>query len=377
MNKTKVLLCGPSSSAMGGGPTHIRNLLNSTLTARYQLIHFETGSRGAESPAKDESPIHKAARLVRSPFALGWAIFRSGARIVHLNSVLDHKALWRDAVYALVSKLFGCKVVLQMHGGSLPELCRVSFICRIVRSVLAIPDLVVLLATQERRDFAQWRMTDRVVVIPNGVDIRAYQEVARTHSCRIVRLAYLGRLVRSKGVFEAVVAIELLRAEPAFKEVQLLIAGSGPDEVDLAREIQGRQLSDCVRLVGPLYGQEKVDFLCAADAFVFPTYHREGLPYCILESLAVGTPVITTSIAGIPDVVVDQVHGKLIEPRDPAQIAEAVRELSTLGPALQRMSRECTARVAEGFSLERFARRFEEVYGKLDVPRGVAGAASN
>lgn len=377
MNKTKILLCGPSLFAVGGGPTHIRNLLNSNLASRYQLIHFETGSRGTESPAKDESMFRKTARLIGSPFYLALVIVQTGVRIVHLNSVLDHKALWRDCLYALVSKLLGCKVVIQMHGGSLPDLCRIGVVCRIVRRALAIPDLVILLATQEKRDFAARGMTNRLLIIPNGVDISAYRSVNRVHSGRVLRLVYMGRLVRTKGIFEAVAAIELLQREPAFKDIELIIAGSGPDESELEQEIQRRRLSGCVRFVGPLYGAEKVKFLCGADVFVFPTYHREGLPYSILESLAAGTPVITTPIAGIPDVVVDRVHGRLIEPQSPSQIAAAVCDLAASASALKKMSSNCRAYAADAFSLERFARRFEEAYEKLNVPGGVAGVASN
>lgn len=377
MNKRKILLCGPPVSAVGGGPTHIRSLLASTLTHRYELIHFETGSRGAESPAKDETLLLKLWRLLKSPFSLARAILQSGARIVHLNSVLDHKAFWRDLIYVAVGKLLGCRVVLQMHGGALADLCRYRGLGRIVRSALALPDAVVLLATQEMRDFAAAGITERLHVIPNGIDISAYRRVdERVHSGHVRRLAYMGRLVRTKGIFEAVTAVELLRADPRFQDIELHIAGSGPDQAEIERVIQARGLSQCVVLVGPVYGPAKVEFLRKADVFVFPTYHREGLPYCVLESLAAGTPMITTRVAGIPDVVADGVHGRLIEAKDPRQIVDAVRALAASSAALQQMSRDCAAR-ADVFSLERLALRFEEMYEKLEVPGGIPGAARN
>ncbi|BAU48106.1 glycosyltransferase [Sulfurifustis variabilis] len=376
LNKTKVLLCGPATSALGGGPTHIRSLLASGLVERYELIHFETGSRGRESPATDETRVARALRLLVSPFALGRAISRSGAEIVHLNSVLDHKALWRDAVYALVCRALGRKVVVQMHGGSLPDLCRFAVMRPLVRLALSIPDAIVLLASKEERDFGEHAIGVQPFVIPNGIDISPYRGATRVHSGRLRRLAYIGRLIRAKGIFEAIDAVELLRADPRFRDVELRIAGSGPAAEEIERAIRKKRLDDCVQLTGPVYGAAKIDFLREADAFVFPTYHREGLPYTVLESLAAGTPVIATRVAGIPDVVRDGVHGRLVAPRDAEQIAAAVRELSASAPALQAMSRECAMWAAEAFSLDRLAERFAEVYERLETGDRMARAPS-
>lgn len=372
VSKTTILLCGPPVSAVGGGPTHIRNLLASRLADRYELIHFETGSRGAESPAQNESLLRKCVRIFRSPFALSLAIVQTGARIIHINSVLDYKGFWRDLVYVLVGRSFGCRVLLQMHGGALSDLCRNRRLLRpVVRRALALPHAVVLLATQEIRDFAAEGITERLHVIPNGIDVSVYQRAgAREHSGQVRRLIYMGRLVRTKGIFEAVDAIKILRVDPQFCDIELHIAGSGPDEALLRRAIQERGLSDCVVLVGPVYGTAKIDFLREADVFLFPTYHREGLPYCVIESLAAGTPMITTRVAGIPDAVIDGVHGRLIEPRDPIQIADAVRALAESRATLQQMSRDCAVRAADFYSLERLALRFEEVYEKLHVSGG-------
>lgn len=374
MNKTRILLCGPSTSAIGGGPTHIRNLLASRLAQRYELIHFHTGSRGRESPATDESAAARAWRLVVSPFALARMAIGARARIVHLNSVLDHKAFWRDLVYAMFAKALGCRVVVQMHGGSLDDLCRLRGVRRLVRIGLAIPDAVVLLASQEERDFAAQGIAQRPFVIPNGIDVRPYRGASRVHSGRVRRLAYMGRLIRAKGIFEVIEAVERLRGDPRYADLELRIAGSGPAHEEIERHVRRRGLEGVVTLDGPLYGNAKIEFLLQADLFVFPTYHREGLPYTILESLAAGTPVIATPVAGIPDVIRDGVHGKLVEPRNAEQIVDAVRALSASPPELQAMSRECVAWAANAFSLDGLAERFTAVYESLNTTNRIAGA---
>jgi glycosyltransferase involved in cell wall biosynthesis len=366
LKKALVLLCGPPLSAVGGGPTHIRNMLASPLQNDYRLVHFESGSRGVESPARDEGMPFKAFRIVTSPFVLGWKIMRLRPAIVHLNSALDHKAFWRDLVYLLVCKILFRKVVLQFHGGSLRALCGGVVMRLAVRLALAIPDAVVMLATSEKRDLEMLGITSRVAIIRNGVDMLEYRCAGeRVHSGRVRRMVFMGRLIRPKGIFEAMEAVQLLRAEKDFKDVELWIAGSGPERNDIERWIREHTMDGCVRLVGSIYGQDKIEFLREADVFVFPTYHQEGLPYAILESLAAGTPVIASKVAGIPDVVADRVHGILIDAKDPRQIVGAVHELALSEDGLRAMSRNCRAWAVQELGLDRLATQFGDLYERI------------
>src|SRR4030067_147716 len=366
MAKATILLCGPPIAAFGGVPTHIKNMLSSPLQDHYRFVHFESGSRGNESPAKDEKLSSKLFRIITSPFALAREILLTWPAVIHLNSVMDHKAVWRDLVYMLVSKFFWRRVVLQMHGGSLQVLCGSRWMRHVVRIVYSIPDAIVLLATVEKRDFADLGITGRVVVIPNGLDVSKYRgPTERIHSGKVERLVYLGRLVRTKGIFESIQAVEILRSEPRFRDIELRIAGSGPAREDIQRYIDDHGLGSCVKLVGSVFGREKVEFLCEADVFVFPTYHPEGLPYTILESLASGTPVIVSRVAGIPDVVIDGIHGLFVNTKDPGDIVSAVRNLGQSQDTLRTMSRNSLEWASQKFGLERLTNQFEELYEKL------------
>lgn len=373
-----VVLCGPPLTSLGGGPTHIKNMLASPLKQHYRLVHFETGSRGTESPAKDEQFLPKLARLLSSPIALGHRIVRTRADIIHINSAICHKALWRDLVYTLISKGLRRKVVLQLHGGVVPleTFCRGRIAQWVVRAAFAIPDVLVLLASSEKRDFARLGISRSAIVIPNGIDVIQYRGDSRTHSGQAKRLVYLGRLFRPKGIFEAMEAIKLLQNEAGFEDIEFRIAGSGPDEGEIREFIQANQLARRVKVVGPLHDSAKIQFLLEADVFVFPTYHQEGLPYVILESLAAGTPVIASRVAGIPDVVLNKVHGVLIDSSDPYQIAEAVRQLAKAETELRTMSTSCARWARDRLSLERLAEQFKAVYDGLQRGRGAPGKRS-
>jgi glycosyltransferase involved in cell wall biosynthesis len=341
-------------------------MLASPLRDRYRLVHFESGSRGSESPAKDERLWAKVYRIVTSPFFLAVEIVRSQPVVVHLNGGLYQNAFWRDFVYMLVSKLLGRRVVIQIHGGSVRELCAPTWMRWIVRSAFGIADGVVLLAKSVKAEFEELGITKGLTIIPNAVNVLEYRgNTERVHSGRVQRLVYMGRLIREKGVFEAMEAVEILRKDPGFSNLELRIAGSGPASDEIAVYIQNRGLSVCVKLMGPLFGDEKVRFLREADVFVFPTYHKEGLPYCILESLAAGTPVITTAIAGIPDVVVDGVHGRFIRSKNASDIVRVVQELGRSEDTLRAMSKECVEWATSRLGLERLAMQFGDLYESL------------
>jgi glycosyltransferase involved in cell wall biosynthesis len=205
-----------------------------------------------------------------------------------------------------------------------------------------------------------------MVVIPNAVDTRSFRgDAPREHSGQVLRLAYLSRLIVDKGVFECMEAVRTLRQDPAFRDVQLRIAGSGPAREAIEERIQRDGLEASVRLVGPLSGPATAAFLRESDVMLLATYHPEGLPYTILESLAAGTPVVTTRNGGIPDVVRDREHGIFVEPRDPAAIVAALRELAADPERLRAMSRACSDWAELELGLARLARQFGALYREL------------
>jgi len=361
--KTRILLFGPQLSAVGGGPTHLRNMLASSLSERYDLEHFEIGSHGQESPASEEKLFTQILRIVWSPILLILRIIQLRPAVVHLNTSLNHKSFWRDIGYLVIGKLFRRKVIMQIHGGSLEKFCQSSQILRYISSVaFSMANAVVVLSSAEKCNFEKISNLKKLFVIPNAVNIGDYyQESTRKHSGKVRRLTYLGRLTREKGLFEAIEAMKIIDADPNLGEVELVIAGSGFARTDLETRIEEMGLGARVRLVGPLFDSEKVRFLQQSDVFIFPSYH-EGLPYSILESLAAGTPVIASNVGGIPDAVIDGIHGVLIEPQDPVQIVDAIRKLASDNDLVRTMSQNCLSWARENYGLQRLSNQFDDLY---------------
>ena len=357
-----ILLLGPSLYAVSGVSTHLNQLLDSTLSRQFNIIHFQVGSEG-----KKESWPRKLLRLASSPFVLALRIIYFRVGIVHLNTSLDPKAFWRDTIYLIVAKLLGPKVVYQIHGGALAKFtARYSVLVPLIKRILHIPDAVVVLSSAERRAHETFSRAKRLLVIPNAIDTAPYASRHENSAADTGhQLVYIGRLAHNKGIFETIEAINILRRDKGLTGIRFSIAGAGPEEPTLRNRAQELGLEKSVKFVGPIFEQEKIRFWHKASLFVFPTFAQEGLPYSVLESLAAGTPVVTTRVGGIPDVIRDGVHGIFVEPHNPPMIAAAIKSLLFDKDRLKRMSAACVKRVHEHYGVDRMANQFAQLY--LDI----------
>ncbi|MEW6333033.1 MAG: glycosyltransferase family 4 protein, partial [Thermodesulfobacteriota bacterium] len=186
----KVLLLGPKRTAVSGVSAHLNQLFGSPLADAYQLVHFQVGSEGER-----EGPFEKIRRLLLSPFRLAARIIAVAPDIVHLNTSLDQKAFWRDAVYLMVAKLCRQRVVYQVHGGDLPQrfFGGHPLLTGFLRRLLRWPDAVVLLASVEREAYGRFSRFKALRVIPNAIELDDHPvHYKKEFRAGPIRLGYIG-----------------------------------------------------------------------------------------------------------------------------------------------------------------------------------------
>ena len=361
MKNPLVLILGPDRGAVSGVSTHLNALFGSSLERHFRLEHFQVGSAN-----RKESAAGRVLRGAVSPFQLAAAIVQRNPAIVHVNTSIDAKAYWRDLVYVLVAKLFGVRVVYQTHGGALRVFCGKSHLLRrMVGTALGWPDVVVTIAQVETESARELQPSARVVLLPNGTDCTALINAERPASDprAPLRLLYMGRLVRTKGLFETLQAVRLLRNRGV--ETHLTIAGSGPIEQELRQRAQTLHIEDLTTFAGAVFGERKMELLRQGEVALLPSYHLEGLPYALLEGMAAGQAPIVTRIGATPEVVHENVHGLFVPPRDPEALARAIGALAADRAKLARMGAASRQRVATDYSVERLAADFTALYRSL------------
>jgi colanic acid/amylovoran biosynthesis glycosyltransferase len=196
----------------------------------------------------------------------------------------------------------------------------------------------------------------RVHVIHCGIDRSRFTvEPARPGPLAVFRLLCVGGLVDYKGHTYLLDACAELVAEG--RSIELLLVGDGPLREELTAHAARRGLADVVTFAGRRTSDDVQRHLRECDAVVLPSAPApkgmmEGIPVALMEALAVGRPVISTLVSGIPELVTDGQQGLLVPPADPAALAVAIRTLIANDELRIRLGAAGPEKVAAGFDLQ-------------------------
>lgn len=206
---------------------------------------------------------------------------------------------------------------------------------------------------------------DRVIVIQNGIDASAFApqqprasvlvELGLRPEDRLIGI--VGRMTPQKGHDLLLRALHLLA--PRFPRLRCLIIGDGPLEPWLKRQAQELGLTPHCIFMGAR--SDVADLLSVLEIAVLPS-RSEGLPFALLEAMALGKPVVATRVGGNAEAVEEGQTGLLTPPEDSDAIADALAFLLEHPDDAARMGELGRQRVREQFSLKRMVTELERVY---------------
>ncbi len=183
-----------------------------------------------------------------------------------------------------------------------------------------------------------------ITVIPYGVDLERFRPAAAPHMLGPkLKLLFVGRINQRKGVKY------LLEALKAFSpdEVHLTICGRVVDSLSLFRDA-----GIAIDLRSSVSAEELVRAYQDSDLFIFPSV-AEGFAQVLLESLACGLPILSTTHTAAPDLITEGKEGFIVEPRRPDLLVERIAWCLEHREALRAMRRHARA-TAETFTWARF-----------------------
>ncbi|HWB70908.1 MAG TPA: glycosyltransferase family 4 protein [Egibacteraceae bacterium] len=198
-------------------------------------------------------------------------------------------------------------------------------------------------------------------VVPNGVDVAAYEQaepIPELADPQRPLLLFVGRLEPRKGLDVLVRAF--LRLRGAHPRVRLCVVGEGPER-RRCQEMVPPSLRPDVLFVGAVAEAEKPRYHASADVFVAPNTGGESFGVVLLEAMAAGLPVVASDIPGFRVVAKDGRQGRLVPPGDAFALAEAAGTLLTNERLRRAMAAEGRRSVAD-YDWPRVARRVEQVY---------------
>jgi glycosyltransferase involved in cell wall biosynthesis len=210
---------------------------------------------------------------------------------------------------------------------------------------------------------------DRVAAFPIGLDVDYFRPAAPDHDLRLefdlskghLLVGLISYLRSYKGHDYFIEAARTIAAQR--DDVTFVIVGEGPDERSIRSRIEELRLSSRIRMLG--FRQDLLNVFRSLDVFVIPSVEGDTIPQVLMQALAIGLPVVSTTVGSIPDVVTDGETGFVVPPRDAGALAERIMRLlddATLRTTLGEHGRTLVQRC---YSLERMLERMEGVYDRL------------
>ncbi|MEA2828884.1 MAG: hypothetical protein QOG43_3323 [Actinomycetota bacterium] len=271
-------------------------------------------------------PVPITGALVR----LAALVRRERPAAVHLHSpaaALPVRLLPRGLLPA------GTRVLYTVHGFSHqwdePMPARDRRLERLERMLAGRTDAILFQSAEDFTQAGARGYRSRLRLIGNGVEDHWFSVPAPDPVREPLRLLFVGRIVREKGV------LELLEALARVPGVELGVAGTEiPSErtgvlAEARREVSRLGLDGRVRFLGHVDADRMPAVVADHHALVLPS-HREGMPRSLIEGLAAGRPCVATDIRGCRELVDDGVNGYLVPRSDPAALAGAIRRLAEL-----------------------------------------------
>ncbi|MCC6305018.1 MAG: glycosyltransferase [Rhodobacteraceae bacterium] len=241
---------------------------------------------------------------------------------------------------------------------------------------LARADLAVAVSAFGQSQLMRWTdpaRWDRIAVVRCGIEPAAFP-APRPLPPGPLRLLCIGRLAEQKGQLVLLAAVARLLADhPA---ARLVLAGDGPMRGAIEAAIAARGLGARVTITGWIDEERVREELAAAHALVLPSF-AEGLPVVIMEAMAAGRPVVATTVAGIPELVVPGATGWLVPAGDAPALAAALAALAaTPLPRLAAMGRAGRKRVLALHDAGVEARRLAALFARNGREGGGGDAAA-
>lgn len=188
-------------------------------------------------------------------------------------------------------------------------------------------------------------------IIPNGIPVG----IPETRFMRKKnQILFAGRLSPEKGIDI------LLNAVRSIKDINVLIAGSGPEHKKYARVPQ----TGPIRFLGDLDNREIQKLMWQSSMFVMPSRY-EGMPMALLEAMACSCPVIATAVGGVPEVIEDHKSGLLVPPEDPDALARAIEKLLADAQLRELLAKNAYKIVAKHYSFGRTSKSFLQLYKRI------------
>ncbi|MFT5705980.1 MAG: glycosyltransferase involved in cell wall biosynthesis [Oceanospirillaceae bacterium] len=266
--------------------------------------------------------------------------------VVYLTPGLTVFGLMRFVPIIFFYKLFNKRVICHFHGSRLKKTLSNPFFGCIFIYALSVCNKLIFLSEHLSADVSEFFPEKKCIVIPNSLESQWYKPFVKgAVSSKLRKVLFLSNFLSEKGIFQSLEAMLLLYQDG--QSFEFYIAGNGSKE---NVEKVNAYIDKCpsLKMIGPIYGSDKIDLYRDSDIFLFPTiYKQEAFPLVILEALSSKCVVVSCSTGAIPEILNDGISGVLLKDNNVATIYEAIKTLFDNDEMMSTLSNNGFARSLE------------------------------
>jgi len=229
-------------------------------------------------------------------------------------------------------------------------------------------DTVICPSLYGARTLKNHGLNTRTIVLSNGIDLSNFNPSLDSKQFlkefrldeNTKKILYVGRLMKEKGLDVLLKAYSLV--DSRIPDTKLIIVGKGYLQKDLEKLAEKLGLGSVI-FTGFISDTLLKQAYASSDIFVLPSY-AEIQPLVLLEALAMGLPAIGTSIGGIPEMIINEWNGYIVNPGDCGGLAEKITKVLTDEELKERFS-ENSLKMAKNHDIERSSDKLERLYNNL------------
>lgn len=346
----KVLVVGPSDTkSRGGMATVINGIRNSkVLNEKYDIDIFSSYIDG-----------NILTRLLYSIYAyIKFLFVYKKYDLFHIHNA-SFGSTFRKRHYLKKIKKANKKAIAHVHGAKylifydgLNDKKKEK-----VLDYLNSADMVIALSDDWKEKFEDTFHITNCYSLNNGIDTEEFERAVCDLETYKNTFAFMGRLGERKGAYDLVDAVEIaVKVNP---EIKVIMAGDG--EIEKVKQlIKSKNLESNIEVVGWIGFEEKIELLKKSATVVLPSYN-EGLPMTVLEGMAAGKAIISTTVGAIPEVIKEE-NGILIEAGDVEALSDALVKCSTDVEMIKDMSAKNREKIDREFSMKIMHKKLDEYY---------------
>lgn len=173
---------------------------------------------------------------------------------------------------------------------------------------------------------------------------------------------YSGRLSKEKGVLNLIEAFSNLVKEN--NDYKLYIAGDGPEKENIEKFIEEKKIDGNIKLLGYLSQSDLKDYTRKCKFLVVPSIWYENCPYSVLETQAIGKPIIGANIGGIPELVKNNENGLIYNTFDVNDLKEKMYKLFKDTELYEKFSRNAKEYAKSEYDKNIYYKRINKIYKK-------------